>query len=305
MTSKYYDLMFRVGCNKICSAWNKAVARHMNKKYPIWLQKHRSEMGVNTTARKDKIVISLTTFPPRFDKVHLTIECMLHQTIRPDKVVLWLCEDECKNVRLPETITGLCQYGLEIRYAKENLKPHNKFIYSALEYKDSIIITVDDDIIYDHRMVETLLKGYKMHSDCVICNMAHEIVLGKDGKPDTYDRWHGGAIGKTGPSFALVALGVGGVLYPPNIFDDVYFNMELIKKMALTADDLWLKYNEVRLGVRVYKVHAQAKNPVTISKSQAVSLTSINNGNGRNNAVIKALNNFFSLDWKRLFEEEQ
>ena len=47
----------------------------------------------------------------------------------------------------------------------------------------------------------------------------------------------------------LVAIGVGGVLYPPHIFDSniQYFNETDIKEICLNADDIWLKYLEAIL----------------------------------------------------------
>jgi hypothetical protein len=47
------------------------------------------------------------------------------------------------------------------------------------------------------------------------------------------------------PSTQLLALGIGGVLYPPNIIDKELFNANAIKKLGLKADDLWLKIMQI------------------------------------------------------------
>lgn len=302
MTGMLYSLMFRVGCNRLCTVWNKILAKFLNYVFPLWCKIFSNHKGINKEKREQEIIVSLTSFPERFGQLHLCIESLMRQSVKPDKIVLWLIEEECKNVEITKQLLELTNFGLEIRFAKINLKPHNKFIFSAMEFKNSIIITADDDIIYPSYMIEELLIGYSKHSNCIICNMAHEITLDDLGKPNPYNQWNGGAIGKMGPSFNLTALGVGGVLYPPNIFDDEYFNMELIKELSLTADDLWLKYNETKLKYKVFKIKEHTKNPITISKTQEIALTDLNNGNGRNNEIISKLNEHFDINWNDLFK---
>lgn len=305
MTGLFYKFMFPTSMNKVFSAWNKVMARVLNIVYPMWCKKHKKDRGLNHLERDVEIVVSLTSFPARFEKLPLTIESIFHQTVKPDRIVLWLIESECEGIELSSEIKEFLEYGLEIRYAKVNLKPHNKFIFSAMEFKNSIIISIDDDTLYDSKMIEYLIKGYEKHPNCVICNMAHQIVLDNNEVPDLYTKWNGAAVGLTGPSHDLTALGVGGVLYPPNIFDSIYFDFNLIKNLSLTADDLWLKYNEVRLGYMVYKVKPYAKNPVVVRGTQEIALTRENNGNRRNDTIIKALNLYFDIEWKQKVSEKE
>jgi len=48
--------------------------------------------GVNTDRRPAELIVSLTTIPERIGKVHLGIDCLLRQSVRPDRVILWLNE---------------------------------------------------------------------------------------------------------------------------------------------------------------------------------------------------------------------
>lgn len=66
----------------------------------------------------------------------------------------------------------------------------------------------------------------------------------------------------------LVAIGTRGILYPSNSFDDGYFDISLLWKMALTTDDLWFKVHEIRLCISVYKISEHTKIPYTIGGSQ-------------------------------------
>ncbi len=299
MIEFFYMLRFRIGCNKVCSAWNKLIGWLFNKVYPSYCERHPIQDGLNHKPRKEKIIISLTSFPARFDILYLGIHALLSQTVKPDKVILWLTEEECAGLKLPEKLTNLCNCGLEIRYAPDNLRPHNKLYYTLKENRDAVVISVDDDNVYSTRLVEHLMNAHDSHPECVCCNMAHEITL-INGIPDLYDNWNGGAIGKSGISNYFVALGVGGVLYPAGCFDEEYFDIKLIKELALSADDLWLKITELRLGIPVLKISKESKIPFVVSGSQKVALGKENNGEHKNDIIMRKLYDYYHFDWDNL-----
>ena len=300
MIKLFYDLRFRIGCNKLCSAWNRFMGLMFNKIYPRYSKKMKVSDGLNKEKRDETVIVSLTSFPARLNVVHYGIKALLNQTYKPDRIILWLTEEECTGIEIPSELQELCGYGLEIRYAPVNLRPHNKLYYTLKENKDVVVISVDDDNVYDVRLIERLMEAHKQHPDCVCCNMAHEITLTDENLPDLYDSWNGGAIGKTGISDCFVALGVGGVLYPPNCFDDEYFRTDLIKDLALSADDLWLKVTELRLGIKVYKISKHSKIPYVIGGSQKVALGKENNGMKKNDIIMKKLCEYYKFDWTAL-----
>ena len=39
------------------------------------------------------LIISLTSFPARYDTLHLTLKSLMGQSVRPDRVILWLAEE--------------------------------------------------------------------------------------------------------------------------------------------------------------------------------------------------------------------
>ena len=49
---------------------------------------------------EDKVIVSLTSYPARFDTIHLCIKSLMYQTIKPDKIILWLGSDSAE-VKLP------------------------------------------------------------------------------------------------------------------------------------------------------------------------------------------------------------
>lgn len=80
--------------------------------------------------RDDSVIVSMTTFPARIGYVHLAIKSLLHQTVQPGKILLWLAKDQFRNVEIPEQLRALCAYGLEIRYCDEDLLAHKKYYYA-------------------------------------------------------------------------------------------------------------------------------------------------------------------------------
>ena len=298
MIDSFYAMKFPIGCNKVFSGWNHVVNRLFNFFYPYRYHLMLKD-GLNHENREERIIVSLASFPARFDVLPLALSSLLNQTLKPDSIILWLAEEQCGSLELPQEIKELTEYGVNIRYAPINLRPHNKLYFTLKENPNCVVITVDDDSVYSPQLIERLYKAHIEHPDCVCCNMAHEITL-KDGYPDKYDNWNGGAPGQDGASNYFVAIGVGGVLYPPNCFDREYFDANLIKELALSTDDLWLKVTELRLGIPVYKISKNSKSPFPIKGSQNVALGKENNGGGKNDVNMKKLINHYSFDWEKL-----
>lgn len=295
----FYAIRCRIGCNKLGAGWNHVNGFVFKLLYPLWCRMTSVRDGLNHEPRDEKLIISLTSFPARLDMVHCCIRQMLAQTMKPDRIILWLTKEESENVPLPEGVKELQEYGVEVCYADANLKPHNKLYFSLRENPDAVIITVDDDCVYPSDLVERLYAAHQEHPESVCCIQAHEITL-RDGQPDLYDNWNGGAIGKSGASDMFIALGVGGVLYPPGCFDEEYFDQELIRSLALTADDLWLKFTELRLGIPVYKIAPHTKGVYGVRGTQKVALGKVNNGMKQNDVIIRKLCDYYQVDWENI-----
>lgn len=68
-------------------ALSKRARRHI-KKLPF------GKLGLNDAPRRMKLICTLTTFPDRIDSVQYTIKSLFNQSMKPDKIVLWLAESE-------------------------------------------------------------------------------------------------------------------------------------------------------------------------------------------------------------------
>lgn len=207
------------------------------------------ESGVNTTEeREQKIILSLTSFPKRYNRLHVVMKSLLRQTVKPDYVILYLYEDEAKN--LPISLTALTKFGMEIVKVDRNLMPHKKYYYAMQAFPNDCVITVDDDFIYPDNLVEELLKWHELKPHCIVAARARKMNFDENGQLLPYRQCRIIRENVTEPvSYALTTNG-GGTLFPPRSLDSRVFDIDLINKLALRQDDLWLMVMQKLAGTK-------------------------------------------------------
>lgn len=204
-----------------------------------------------------RIIVSMTSFPQRIHKVYIAISSIFQQTKKPDMVMLWLAEEQFPNKEkdLPEELLEYQKFGLQIRWCKEDIRPHKKYYYVMKEYPEDIVITVDDDLTYEEHMIEKLFVSYLHYPYAVSTVRTHLIKGESDSKIASYNAWIKEFSGLVGyPSMQLFSTSGAGTLFPPHCMDEEVFNMDMIKSLCLNADDLWLKVMQVRKGTPVVLV---------------------------------------------------
>lgn len=261
---------------------NKAM---INLLYPI-SQRNNKRYGLDECSR---IIVSLTTYPARISTVWITIASLLAQTMKPYKVILWLAEEQFPEHKIPKRLEKMKQRGLEIRFC-EDLKPHKKYYYAMQEYPDYYIITSDDDTFYPENHIERLWDGHKKYPDDIICQWSHQIGFTEQGEFQPYNEWTDNT--EDNPSYLTLAVGCGGVLYPPGCLSPEAFDMQKIIKYALCADDLWLKCMEVLNDWKVVNCNQIAMTYFNIVSTMKSGLWTHNTGKNRNNDIV----------WEQLME---
>src|SRR5262249_15606303 len=63
------------------------------------------------------LIVSLTSYPPRFPTLALTLKCLLTQSVTPDHLVLWVTRDDFS--LLPRDVLDLRSHDLEIALAPD------------------------------------------------------------------------------------------------------------------------------------------------------------------------------------------
>lgn len=255
---------------------------------------HQRGYARTLSGREDGVIVSLTSFPARMAQLPLTLDSIMRQKALPDRIVLALTQEEFPAGldSVPEPVRRMTEWGVEIVFLPYNLKCHNKYLYTVRRYPDATVVTVDDDSLYARDTISRLLSLHEKWPEAVCANRAARIDTGEHfGHYKSWERLHGPAA----PSDLVVALGFAGVLYPPHCMDDGFFDESLIRELSPTADDLWLKANEIRAGIPAVCGEYFCK-PVTIKTAQRVSLRSVNKGaQNRNDSQWDALDRHFHL----------
>jgi hypothetical protein len=233
------------------------------------------------------IVVSLTSFPARFSYLHLVIQSLQVQTLRPDKIVLYL--DQGHKALLPDRITKLQSAHFEIR-ERPPVRSYAKLVYALEDFSDENIVTVDDDVIYRAELLETLADGARDTPGVIMAHRAHRISTSIDGILLPYTSWSQDVqdnFART-PSVDLLATGVGGVLYPPGSMHPDALDVTLARKICPEADDIWFYWMARRAGTRYCKVGGATRMLMTPG-SQRIGLRHGNVEGAGNDVQIAAM----------------
>jgi Glycosyl transferase family 2 len=235
-----------------------------------------------------ELVVSLTSYQPRFRTLVYTLRCLLSQTVRADRTILWLADDDAP---APAEISELCQYGLEIRYTK-NIRSYKKIIPSLTSFPEAFIVTADDDAYYAPQWLEHLVKAWDRNHYQVVCHVARQITVDHIGSPRPYQEWTYASAPKT--SASLLPIGVGGVLYPPGSLHPEVLDEQTFLEVCPSGDDLWL-YWMGRRNMTIYKKIGGPNIPPNWPTSQRSSLFHENVVRSKNDEQIEMLITRFGL----------
>jgi hypothetical protein len=175
--------------------------------------------------------------------------------VLPDKILLYLSLDEFPHYEndLPKELLDCCGFDFQIRWVKENLKSHKKYLYAMEEYPEALVITVDDDIECRNTMVGELLDGHRRFPHAIPAIRCHVIMFDSSGKHLPYNNW-AMEVGNTypqtcnRPSMRLFPTSGAGMLLSPGSLPRCAFDQESILSTSLDADDIWLKVMTVLAG---------------------------------------------------------
>lgn len=249
--------------------------------------------ALNSEQRKTSVIVSLASYPARFAHIHIALKSIMLQSMKPDRIIVWL-GDDVERSRLTPKMHALEKYGIEYRFVKD-LKAHKKYFYVMQEFPDAIIITIDDDVIYPKDVIRTLMDTHERYPNAVCARRVHKITKNADGTIAAYNDWLGEYCGCDTPSHELVAVGVGGILYPPHCLYERVFDEDLIRKLCFKADDIWLKFMELLNGTYVVWAPCKIPMPDLIEKEQATSLQSENVGQNRNDVYFANMQKYFNV----------
>lgn len=243
-----------------------AIARKRIAKLPF------EALSLNKEKRDTILTCTLTTFPDRIDTVQYTIKSLFNQSVKPDRIVLWLASSEFENFQFPESINRLQERGLEIRYC-DNYFGHKRYYKMIEEQKENeCIIMFDDDILFPYCLIERLYDKWLQFPDCVICERGQVMTFDGDKilNPGRWSSTSDEGIDK--PSYKILASPGGGCLFPPKALYKDANNTDMISKYALKTGDIWLMFQTVQNDTKILRTHKLHRTFIQSERVQTVQL---------------------------------
>lgn len=210
-----------------------------------------------------KIVIGLTTIPNRINLLEPTLDSLMNQSRKPNKIYLYIAnyykrfDQKFSHTSLPSFLE---KYNLQIKFGKD-YGPISK-LFVALQNEPSnntFIVTCDDDCLYDKNWLSTLEKGIIKYPNCAIglrgrklehslnyskskCFLSQNIE--KDIEVD-------------------IVTAVGGWIYQKNLFPPNYIEMwekaQTQNPFIFFNDDIWISGNLAEKKIKRIVVKGKVK----------------------------------------------
>ena len=247
--------------------------------------------GIITNSRPE-IVVSLTSYPLRFEQLHLTLMALVSQRVKPDRIRLNL--DEGTTRLLPEKCQDIIQrHSIETREIAIPMRSYGKLIPTLGDYPDSTIITADDDAYYPRDWTRVLLKAHGRFPGHTIGYRAHRIAFDSGGNPLAYSRWDA-SLRKPACGADIVLTGVSGILYPVGSLPSEAMKSDRFLELAPTADDLWFWRMTLLAGRIPLKIGPKTYN-YGWNADEADSLSTVNVKQGGNDRALRQILKHYPL----------
>ena len=241
------------------------------------------------------VIVSLTTFGRRLDSVPITIESLMQQTLKANKIVLWL-DERLQGEEIPLSLQNQEKRGLEIRYCKD-IRAYKKLVPSLRAYPEDAILTVDDDVIYPYNLIERFVREHRLDPHLILCSKHHRMKVGTDGRLASYKEWEKGSP-ILDASIMNFPTGVGGVLYPPHSLDPEVLNEKVFMEICSSNDDIWFKAMGMKKGTFSKRISSHSANGIDYiedSEVQDIGLFHRNVVQNYNDEQIKSVFTRYNL----------
>jgi hypothetical protein len=237
------------------------------------------------------VVVSLTSFPPRIRSVHLVVDSLLLQSLRPEKVVLYLADEEFPDRALPTQLRKRMGERFEVRFAPGNMRAHKKLIYALADFPSHSIVTVDDDTIYPRDLIAHLVAKAAEFPRHVVFRYGHLMALSGSGFA-SHMNW---PKAPTRPSLWNFPRGHGGVLYPPGSLAPEATDVDLIRRLSPMSEEVWFKAMALLKGTPAVRCEPLQERDHALAVRRSESLMHHNNTLGQKDGQLAATFAHFGL----------
>ena len=284
------------------SSLDEKIKREVISRRADWLREKVmscNEPGVTEERyASDEVIVSLTSFGKRIKEVYLAIESIMQGTLKPNRIILWLAENEFGGKTLPKTLQYQQKRGLQIEYC-DDIRSYKKIVPTLIKYPDACVVTIDDDAMYEFDLLENLVRAHQENpTDICACRM-HRIALDDQKKPKSYLKWDMLVYPEEKSNLLFLTSG-GGTLFPPHCFVEEFFNRDAYMSLCPYADDVWINAMIWMSGRTITKAFTHSLKgcdytPSFAEQDFALSDDNTNSLNCRNDIQIKAVMDKYDL----------
>ena len=195
-----------------------------------------------------KVICSLTSYGRRVTSVlPFALISLIRQTYKPDKIIVWLDNENWNYEKIPLILRNLEKFGVEYKFC-EDIKSYKKLIPTLQLYPNDIIITYDDDLFYPKRSVERLVREYQKDSAKIYTHLAHKPLFDTNGELLPYMQWQD--LIEDSDDSPIFPTGGAGCLYTSNLLYKDITEKELFMSLSPKADDVWFYFMGVLRGTK-------------------------------------------------------
>lgn len=253
---------------------------------PTYLAKLRP----NKESVKANVIVSFTSFPTRINEVWQVVECMMRQTYRPQKIILWLSKEQFPiEESIPQSLREYENGIFEIRIVDGDIRSHKKYLYAFNEFPNDYIFLIDDDIYYPTDLIEKTWKAHLVHPDAVICNYGVQICCTDNNELLPYKKWP--RIYKIAKDNFFFGSGGGTLICPSKLYHDVR-KVDLALRLTPIADDIWLNAMVNLAGIEKVLLDNGQILPIYIKRD--IKLADKNRGEDQNDKQLRSLNDYYN-----------
>lgn len=237
------------------------------------------------------LIVSLTSYPARFDTLHLTIKSLIDQRVRPDRIILWV--DHGAVGAIPPAVAAL-QDDLFCVRGCEDVRSFTKIVPALAAYPEAFIAIADDDIYYPDHWLQRLVDAFDPAEPTIVYHRGHRPTYRPDGAFAPYREWQRRVSDAASlqPGTDIFPTGVGGVLYPPGSLPPQTRDVALFRKLSETCDDSWLYFMWRQAGWKARRVPGRMPKFIEWPTTQAQSLQAFHLG-GKKDEHLRDLSDYF------------
>jgi hypothetical protein len=172
--------------------------------------------------------------------------------------------------------------GLEVKICA-NYGPHTKYYPYVVDqdrFKSALVIA-DDDQIYPRWWLAKLVEAYCEFPNVINCHWA--VAIGVSKSVLEYKEWSRNGYSK--PTFAQMALGTSGVIYPPELLKVLKAVGDSFRSCCPKADDVWLHVQALRAGYKIRQIQSRRLYCLPIPGSQRFALANENDYGGNDRQI--------------------